>query len=133
MTWLTVSTAACGLAAAQVPARALRDHEIHQHRHDEECEAARQRDQPEAVRVAGQQVADERQERERARQHDLVDRAIGAPMLRRHQLGGDRERRRDRKAETDAGQQADDDQLLGGLHQRDQQREEGADDRRRSG
>ena len=102
---------------------------MHHDRHDEQGEPAGQRDQPEAVRVAGQHGADERQEREGARQADLVDRAVGAPVLRRHQFGGDRERRGDRKAEPDAGQQADDDQLLGGLHERDHQREEGhADD-----
>ena len=57
-----------------------------------------------------------------------IDRAIGAPVLRRHQLGGNRERRRDGKSHADAGDEADGDQLLGGLRQRDQQREEGADD-----
>ena len=42
-------------------------------------------------------------------------------MLRRHQFGGDRERRRDRGARAKARQQTHDDQLLGILHQRDQQ------------
>jgi len=45
-------------------------------------------------------------------------------VLRRHQFGGDWERRGDRTACAKAGQQTDDDQLLGGLHQRDQQGEE---------
>ena len=49
-------------------------------------------------------------------------------MLFRHQLGGDRERRRNGKAETDAGEDADDDQLRAGLRERDQQGEKGADD-----
>ena len=50
-------------------------------------------------------------------------------MLSRHQLGGDRERRRDGKSAGETGQETHDDQLLGVLHQRDQQGEEGrADD-----
>jgi hypothetical protein len=52
-------------------------------------------------------------------------------MLRRHQFGSDRERRRNHAAGADAGQQAQDDQLLGRLHQGDQQcqkcRQEDAD------
>ena len=46
------------------------------------------------------------------RQHDLINRGIGASVLRRHQFGGNRERRRDREAETEAGDQAQDEQLL---------------------
>ena len=65
---------------------------------------------------------------EGAGQHDLVDCAVGASMLCRHQFGSDREGRRDGKAHADAGDQADDDQLLGGLRERDQQREQCADD-----
>ncbi len=52
-------------------------------------------------------------------------------MLRRHQLGGDREGRGHHAAGANAGQEAQDDQLLGALHQRDHQcqqcRQENAD------
>jgi hypothetical protein len=44
--------------------------------------------------------------------------------VRRHQFGGDRERRRGGKADGKTGQQANDDQVLAALRQRDQQREE---------
>jgi hypothetical protein len=45
-------------------------------------------------------------------------------MLRRHQFGGDPERRPDGKATGEIGQQTHDDQLSGVLHWRDQQRQE---------
>ena len=67
---------------------------MHQQRHDPEGETARQSDQAEAVRIVGENEADKGQQREGARQHDLVDRAEGAAVLGRHQFGGDRERRR---------------------------------------
>jgi hypothetical protein len=38
-------------------------------------------------------------------------------MVRRHQLGSDRKRRRDGKPEANAGQEPQDDQLLGALRQ----------------
>ena len=46
-------------------------------------------------------------------------------MPRRHQLGGDRERCKDRKAAREARQQTHDDQLLSRLHQSEQQGEKG--------
>jgi hypothetical protein len=60
----------------------------------------------------------------RAGQHDLVNRPVSAPVLRGHQLCGNRKRCRDGKASGKTGEQADDDQLLAALHQRDQQGEE---------
>ena len=45
-------------------------------------------------------------------------------MLRRHQLGADRERCRDGKAAGEPGQEPDGNQLLGVLHKRDHQGEE---------
>jgi hypothetical protein len=36
-------------------------------------------------------------------------------VLGRHQFGGDRERRRQRKAQAEAGEHADDEQLRAGL------------------
>ena len=114
--------------AAQQPARTVGQREIKQHRHDKQGQPAGQRNQPEAMRVAREKEADERQQGEGARQHDFINRAIGAAMLRRHQLGRDRERRRDRKAQTDAGQQAQCDQFLGILRQWDQQGKKRAED-----
>ena len=116
------------VASAQMPARAFRKHEIDQHRHDGDRQPARQCQKAKGVFVAGEQTADERHHGERGGQRHLIDRAIGAPVLRRHQFGGDRERGRDGAARADAGQQTHDDQLLGGLHQRDQQRETGRGD-----
>ena len=110
-----------GVALAQIPTRAFRDQEINQRRHDEEGEPAGQCHQPEGVRVVGQQKADQGQQCERAGNRHLIDGAEGAPMPRRHQLGGDRERRKDRKAAREACQQTHDDQLLARLHQGEQQ------------
>ena len=109
-----------------MPARAFRQTEVHQQRHDTEREAARQRYQAEALRIAGENEADKGQQRESARQHDLVYRAVGAAVLGRHQFGGDRERRRHGKSRAETGQQADDEQLRAGLRQRYQQGEERA-------
>ena len=109
---------------AQMPARAFGKHEIDQHRHDGNCQPARQCQKPKGIRIAGEQEGDERHHGEGDRQRHLIDCAVSAPVLRRHQFGGDRERRRDGAAGTEAGQEAQDDQLLGVLHQRDQQGEE---------
>jgi len=47
--------------------------------------------------MIGEHEGDKRQQGERGRQHYLVDRPVCPPMLGRHQLGGDRKRRRDVK------------------------------------
>ena len=49
-------------------------------------------------------------------------------MLGRHQFGGDRKRRRDRKAEKKAGDEAQDQQLFETVYQQDQQGAERAED-----
>jgi AcrB/AcrD/AcrF family len=77
---------------------------MHQQRHDPKRETARQRDQAEAIRVAGQNKAHKGKNRECASQHDLVDCAVGAAVLCRHQFGCDREWRRDRKSKANAGE-----------------------------
>src|SRR6516225_1249339 len=91
---------------AQMPARALRQADVHQQRHDTEREAARQRYQAEAFRITGENKADKRQQRKSARQHDFVNRAEGTAVLGRHQFGGDRKRRRHGKSRAESGQQA---------------------------
>jgi hypothetical protein len=91
-------------------------------------ETARQRDQAEAIRVAGQNKAHKGKDGECASQHDLIDRAVGAAVLCRHQFGRDREWRRNRKSKANAGEDTDYDQLRTALRQRYQQREERADD-----
>ena len=96
------------LASTQIPARAFRNGEMHQQGHDAECETARQRDQPEALRVVRQQKSHERQNREGAGQHDFIYRAIRAAVLRRHQFGRDRKRGGNGEAQTDAGDKAQD-------------------------
>ena len=111
------------LALAQIPARAFRQHEINQHRHDGYRQPARQCQKPKGVFVAGEQAADERHHGEGRGQRHLIDRAIGAPVLSRHQLGGDRKRRGHGATRADTGQETHDDQLVGALHQRDQQGE----------
>ena len=50
-----------GSAFAQIPARAFRQYEIDDRRHDGYCQPARQRQEPKGVRVAGEQDAEERQ------------------------------------------------------------------------
>ncbi len=115
-------------AAPQQPAGAFGDQEVDQQRCDEQRDAARQPDQTKAVRVIGEQEADERQQGEGAGEHDLVDRGVGAAVLRRHQLGGDGERRRDREAEPDAGDQAQHQQLREILCPQDQQCAQRGDD-----
>ena len=89
---------------------------------------ARKRDQPEAVRVAGQQESNERQQREGAGQHDFIDRTVCPPVVRRHQFRRDGERRRDGKPQSNASDKPKNNKLLGGLRQRDQQCEQRADD-----
>ena len=116
-----------GAAPAQQPARALRDQEIDQHRGDEQGDPARQSDQLKASWVIGQDEADEGQQRKCHGEHGFVNRGIGAPMLRRHQLGGDRKRRRDRKAEKEAGYQPQDEQLLETMREQDQKRAQGTE------
>ena len=123
MIWLTVSAAACASAPAQIPARAFGKREINQHRHDGYHQPARQRQKAKGVRAAGKQEGYKRHQSKGGGQRHFIDRAIGAPVLRRHQFGGDRERRRNDAAGAEAGQQTQDDQLLGVLHQRDQQGE----------
>jgi hypothetical protein len=80
-------------ASAQMPARAFGKREIDQHRHDGNSQPARQCQQAKGVGVVGEQVGKERHHGEGDRQRHLVDRAVGAPMLRWHQFGSDRERR----------------------------------------
>jgi hypothetical protein len=98
---------------------------INQRRDDEERQPARQRHPAERVGIPGQQRAHQRQHGEGRRERDLVDRAECAAVLRGHQLGGNRERRRYRKAAPQPGQQAKDDELFGVLREWDEQREEG--------
>src|SRR5579875_1403906 len=99
---LTASTAACAWP-----------------RRNNQREPAGQCDQPKAVRIAGEEKADEWQQGEGARQHDLVNGAVGTAMLGRHQFGGDRERCRDGKAQTDPGQQPQPNQLCRRVRERD--------------
>jgi hypothetical protein len=120
---LTVSTATAVWPRRKYQ-RAL-DQKIDQRRHDEEGEPAGQCHQPEGIRITREHKADEREQRERARQRHLIDGGKGAPMPRRHQLGGDREWREDRKAAREAGQETHDDQLLARLDQRQHQGEKG--------
>ena len=123
MIWLTKSTA-IRAAAPQMPARALRQQEKDDRRHDQERQPARQGQEPERIGITGQQAADEPQDGERGGQRHLVDGTVGAAVLRRHQFGADRVYRRPHTAGAETGQRPQDDQLLGILHQRDQEREE---------
>ena len=107
-----------------MPARAFRQQEIDDRRHDQHRKPARQGQEPERIGIAGEQAADERQDGERGGQRHLVDGAVGAAVLRRHQFGGDREHRRPHAASAEAGQRPQDDQLFGILHQWDQKGEE---------
>ena len=102
-----------------MPARAFGQHEIDQHRYDGHRQPARECQESKGIRVVGEQIGDKRNQGEGAGQRHLIDGAVGAPMLRRHQFGGDRKRRRDGTARAKARQQTHDDQLLGVLHQWD--------------
>ncbi len=118
---LTMSAADLRLAVAQVPARAFGKHEIDQHRHHGYRQPARQCQKAKGIGVAGEQEGDKRHHGKRDRQRHLVDCPVGAPVLRRHQFRGDRKRRRYGETSAKPGQQTHDDQLLGVLHQRNQQ------------
>ncbi len=85
----------CHLAAGPCPdaSAGFRDDEPHQYRNDCDRQSTRQCQQAKRVRVAGEQECEKRHQGKRGRQRHLIDCAISAPMLCRHQLGRDRERR----------------------------------------